>query len=266
MNRCDGKVALVTGAARGLGAEAAKRLAQAGASVLLTDILDDLGHETAANIAANGGTAHYIHHDVTSEDDWSSAIAEATSRFGGLDILVNNAGIYFNRPIAEISLDDWRRMMSINVDGVFLGCRAALPAIQERAGKWRGGGSIINLSSVAGLIGASGGTAYHASKGAVRLLTKSLALEGAEGEAKIRANSIHPAVIDTNMGRDLVGQFSSNMGVSGNEATELVTMLHPLGRLGLPEDVANAVVYLASDDSAFVTGAEIVVDGGLTAR
>jgi len=266
MNRCDGKVALITGAARGLGAETAKRLASAGARVVLTDLLDDQGQQTADAIIDSGGEAIYLHQDVTSEDDWQAAVQAAVEKFGGLDVLVNNAGIYFNRPIADISLEDWRRMMAINVDGVFLGCRAALPAIRERAGKWRGGGSIVNLSSVAGLIGASGGTAYHASKGAVRLLTKSVALEGAEGEAKVRANSIHPAVIDTNMGRDLVGQFSANMGVSDNEATELVTMLHPLGRLGVPEDVANAVVFLASEDSAFVTGAEIVIDGGLTAR
>ncbi len=266
MNRCDGKVALITGAARGLGAEAARRLAQAGASVLLTDILDDQGRETADAIISDGGKAHYFHHDVTSEEGWTAAVDEAVSRFGGLDVLVNNAGIYFNRPMADISLEDWRRMMAINVDGVFLGCRAAMPKIRERAGKWRGGGSIINLSSVAGLIGASGGTAYHASKGAVRLLTKSVALEGAEGETKVRANSIHPAVIDTNMGRDLVGQFSANLGMSDNEATELVTMLHPLGRLGMPADIANAVVFLASDDSAFMTGSEVVVDGGFTAR
>ncbi|MEQ8746936.1 glucose 1-dehydrogenase [Pyruvatibacter sp.] len=266
MNRCDGKIALVTGAARGLGAETAKRLAQAGATVLLTDILDDQGRATADAIVDAGGTAHYMHHDVTSPDEWQAVVAEAQSRFGGLDVLVNNAGIYFNRPIADISLEDWRMMMAINVDGVFLGCQAALPLLRERAGKWRGGGSIINLSSVAGLIGAAGGTAYHASKGAVRLLTKSVALEGAEGETKVRANSVHPAVIDTNMGRDLVSQFSTNLGVSDNEATEMVTMLHPLGRLGVPSDVANAVVFLASEDAAFMTGAEVVVDGGLTAR
>ena len=263
MNRCDGKVALVTGAARGLGAEMARRLGAAGAAVLLTDILDDAGRDTADEIGAN---ARFIHHDVTSEADWEAAVSEAVSRFGGLDVLVNNAGIYFNRPMADISLDDWRRMMAINVDGVFLGCKAAFPALRARAARWPGGASIINISSVAGLIGASGGTAYHASKGAVRLLTKSVAMEGAEGEAKIRCNSIHPAVIDTQMGRDLVGQFSATMGVSDNEATEMVTLLHPLGRLGLPADVANAVVFLASDDSAFMTGAEVVVDGGLTAR
>lgn len=263
MNRCDGKVALVTGAARGLGAEAARRLAEAGARVLLTDVLDDAGRETADAI---GGDAHFLHHDVTSEEGWKAAIAEAVRRFGGLDVLVNNAGIYFNRPIGEIALDDWHRMMAVNVDGVFLGCKLALPVLRERAGQWRGGGSIINLSSVAGLIGASGGTAYHASKGAVRLLTKCVALEGAEGEQKVRCNSVHPAVIDTNMGRDLVGQFSASLGMSDNEATEMVTMLHPLGRLGEPADVANAIVFLASDDSAFMTGSEVVVDGGLTAR
>lgn len=263
MNSCDGKVALVTGAARGLGAETAKRLVAAGARVMLTDVLDEQGRDTAD---ALGADAHFIRHDVTSEEEWSAAVAETVKRFGGLDVLVNNAGIYFNRPIADITLDDWRRMMAINVDGVFLGCKAALPALRERAGKWRGGGSIVNLSSVAGLIGAAGGSAYHASKGAVRLLTKSIALEGAEGEAKVRCNSIHPAVIDTNMGRDLVGQFSANLGISGNEATEMVTMLHPLGRLGMPADVANAAVFLASDDSSFMTGAEVVIDGGLTAR
>lgn len=263
MNSCDGKVALVTGAARGLGAETAKRLVAAGARVMLTDVLDEQGRDTAD---ALGADAHFIRHDVTSEVEWTAAVAETVKRFGGLDVLVNNAGIYFNRPIADITLDDWRRMMAINVDGVFLGCKAALPALRERAGKWRGGGSIVNLSSVAGLIGAAGGSAYHASKGAVRLLTKSIALEGAEGEAKVRCNSIHPAVIDTNMGRDLVGQFSANLGISGNEATEMVTMLHPLGRLGMPADVANAAVFLASDDSSFMTGAEVVIDGGLTAR
>lgn len=266
MNRCDGKIALVTGAARGLGAEAAKRLAAAGASVLLTDILDDLGRETTDAIIDAGGKAHYIHHDVTSQDEWEAAVAEAVSRFGGLDVLVNNAGIYFNRPMSEISLEDWRLMMSINVDGVFLGCKTALPVIRERAGKWRGGGSIVNLSSVAGLIGAPGGSAYHASKGAVRLLTKSVAMEGAEGEVKVRANSVHPAVIETNMSREVIDDMSSNTGISDNEARELVTMLHPLGRLGLPEDIANAVVFLASDDAAFMTGAELVVDGGMTAR
>jgi len=266
MNRCDGKTALVTGAARGLGAETAKLLAQAGARVLVTDILDDHGRDIADAIAAAGGHAHYLHHDVTSEEDWTLAVEEAVSRFGGLDVLVNNAGIYFNRPIADICLEDWRRMMAINVDSVFLGCKAALPALRARAGTWRGGGSIVNLSSVAGLIGAAGGTAYHASKGAVRLLTKSVALEGAEGESKVRANSVHPAVIDTNMGRDLVSQMSASLGMSDNEATEMVTMLHPLGRLGVPADVAHAVVFLASDDSAFITGSELVIDGGLTAR
>ena len=182
MNRCDGKVALVTGAARGLGAETARRLAAAGAKVLLTDLLDEEGSATADTI---GAAAHFMRHDVTSETDWQAAVDEAVRRFGGLDVLVNNAGIYFNRPIADISLEDWRRMMAINVDGVFLGCKTALPALREGAGKWPGGGSIVNLSSVAGLIGASGGSAYHASKGAVRLLTKSIAMEGAEGEANV---------------------------------------------------------------------------------
>jgi len=256
MGELAGRVALVTGGARGLGAAAAKALAEMGAKVVLSDIAD--GSETAAAI---GGA--YVQHDVTSEEQWIAAVAFAKERFGGLDILVNNAGIFWMKPIAMETLEGFRRMQQVNVEGVFLGLKHAIPAIAERGAKWDGGGSIINLSSVAGIVGAPMTLAYNASKGAVRLMTKAAALECARGGMKVRVNSVHPGIIDTPM---MAAAAEAIAGASGvNDARERFASFHPMGRMGRDTDIANAVAFLASDKAAFMTGSELVVDGGMTA-
>jgi NAD(P)-dependent dehydrogenase (short-subunit alcohol dehydrogenase family) len=253
----DGRVALVTGASRGIGAAAARALAAAGAKVVVTDVSD------AGAVASEiGGLSR--RQDVTSESDWVDTIAFVQSEAGGLDILVNNAGVFLFKPLAATTLDDWRRVHSVNVEGVFLGTKYAAPLIAERADRWTGGGSIVNLSSVAGLVGSALATCYNASKGAVRLFTKGAAMELAP--AKIRVNSVHPGVIDTTMGQEVVTGFSSALGVGDNEARARIDGLHALGHMGRDSNIADAIVFLASDKSAFVTGAELVVDGGFTAQ
>ncbi|MDP1739274.1 MAG: glucose 1-dehydrogenase [Caulobacter sp.] len=258
MNDLDGRVALVTGGAQGIGAATARALAAAGAKVVVSDI----GDGTAVADAVGGA---YVRHDVTVEADWIAAVAFAREAFGGLDILVNNAGIFWMKPIVETALEDFRRMQQINVEGVFLGLKHAIPAIAERAQRWDGGGSIINLSSVAGLVGQAGGLAYNASKGAVRLMTKSAALECARDRLKIRVNSVHPGIIDTPMMAGAAAAISERTGEGSNSTLERFAQSHPLGRLGRDTDIANAIVFLASDKAAFMTGSEVVVDGGMTA-
>jgi len=252
----EGRVALVTGGAQGLGAAAAKALAADGAKVVVSDIKD--GGETAA--AIDGA---YVKHDVTSEADWIAAVAFAKERFGGLDILVNNAGIFWMKPIALETLESFRKMQQVNVEGVFLGLKHGIPAIAERANKWDGGGAIINLSSVAGIIGSPMTLAYNASKGAVRLMTKAAALECARAGQKVRVNSVHPGIIETQMMTDAAEAIAGASGV--NDTMERFAAFHPMGRLGRDIDIANAVAFLASDKAAFMTGSELVVDGGMTA-
>jgi NAD(P)-dependent dehydrogenase (short-subunit alcohol dehydrogenase family) len=264
--KLQGRVALVTGGARGIGAASARALAAAGASVLITDLLDADGQETVRAICDAGGRADYFRHDVRDENAWLDAVAAAETRFGGLDILVNNAGIFALKPMAMTTLEEFRNMQAVNVDGVFLGMKSALPALSRRAGQWAGGASIINISSVAGLTGAAFAVPYNASKGAVRLMTKGAALECAQLGMKIRVNSIHPGIIETMMGQKVIDELVATGGGSENEVRSNAVALHPVGRLGLPADIANAVVFLASDDAAFMTGTEVVVDGGLTAR
>lgn len=259
MTNLEGRVALVTGGARGLGAAAARALAGAGAMVIVSDVGD--GEATATSI---GGA--YIRHDVTSEADWVAAIAFTKDKFGGLDILVNNAGVFWVRPISMTTLDDFRRMQAVNVDGVFLGIKHAIPAIAERAHRWDGGGSIINISSVAGLVGSANTLAYNASKGAVRLMTKGAAMECADLKLKIRVNSIHPGIIDTPMMEGAINTISKATGADVETERARMARRHPLGRVGRDTDIANAVLFLASDASAFMTGSEVVVDGGMTAN
>lgn len=256
MSDLKGRVALVTGGARGLGAAAAKALAAKGAKVVVTDIAD--GSETAA--AIDGA---YVKHDVTSEDEWVAAVAFAKDTFGGLDILVNNAGVFWLKPIVMESLEDFRKMQQINVEGVFLGLKHALPAIAERAQQWDGGGAVVNISSVAGLVGAPNLISYNASKGAVRLMTKAAALEYAP--MKVRVNSVHPGIIDTPMMANAAKAIEATTGQGSNTTRTQFASRHPLGRMGRDIDVANAVVFLASDAAAFMTGSELVVDGGMTA-
>jgi NAD(P)-dependent dehydrogenase (short-subunit alcohol dehydrogenase family) len=256
MSDLNGRVALVTGGARGLGAAAAKALAEQGAKVVVTDVSD--GNATAFAI---GGA--YLKHDVTSEADWIAGVKFAQDTFGGLDILVNNAGIFWMKPIAMETLESFRKMQQVNVEGVFLGLKHAIPAIAARGDKWDGGGSIINLSSVAGIIGSPMTLAYNASKGAVRLMTKGAAMECARGGMKVRVNSVHPGIIQTNMMTEAAEAIAGASGV--NDAMERFASFHPIGHLGRDIDIANAVVFLASSKSAFMTGSELVVDGGMTA-
>ncbi len=259
MTKLAGRVALVTGGARGLGAAAARALAAEGAKVVVSDIGD--GTETAASI-----DGAYIKHDVTSEPDWVAAVAFTKKTFGGLDILVNNAGIFWVRPIAMTTLEDFKRMQAVNVDGVFLGIKHAIPVIAERSQQWDGGGSIINISSVAGLIGSANTLAYNASKGAVRLMTKGAAMECADLKLKIRVNSIHPGIIETPMMESAINTISKAAGTGVEAERARMAKRHPLGRVGRDTDIANAVLFLASDASAFMTGSEVVVDGGMTAN
>lgn len=252
-----GRVALVTGASRGIGAATARALAAAGAKVIVTDLSDttDLATEI-------GGLAR--RQDVTSEEEWIDLIAWIKAEAGGLDILVNNAGLFLMKPIVDTTLEDWRKLTSVNVEGVFLGCKHAVPALAERAAMWPGGTAIINLSSIAGIVGSAGASCYNASKGAVRLLTKGLAMEFAP--LHVRVNSVHPGVIDTAMGQEVVDGFASALGVGDNEARVQLAHRHPLGRMGDVANIADAIVFLASDKAAFMTGAEMVIDGGFTAQ
>jgi NAD(P)-dependent dehydrogenase (short-subunit alcohol dehydrogenase family) len=268
MKELNGRVALVTGGARGIGAATALALAEAGASVCLTDVLDAQGEETAAKIKSTTGQATmYAHHDVTSEAAWEAAVGACEQRLGGMDILINNAGVFWMKPITATTLDEFRKMQAVNVDGVFLGLKYAIPAIAKRSQQWPGGGSIVNLSSVAGLTGAAMAVAYNASKGAVRLMTKGAALECANLGLKIRVNSVHPGVIETMMGQQVIDEVTAASGPgAANAVRDQMIQAHPIGRLGVAADVANAITFLAGDRAAFMTGSEVVVDGGMTAR
>ena len=249
--RLDGKVALITGGAKGQGREEAKLFAKEGAKVVLGDILDNLGQEAAKDIQDTGGEATYVHLDVTNETDWKSSIEIVLQKYGRLDILVNNAGILIRKGIEDTTSEDWTRIMDINVKGAFLGIRSVIPLMRQS-----GGGSIINISSTAGLVASpSGSASYTATKGAVRLLTKSTAIQYAK--ENIRCNSVHPGPIDTDMIQDSITDPS--------KLTERMESL-PMGRFGTAEEVAFGVLYLASDESSFVTGSELVIDGGHTAQ
>lgn len=255
MNRLKGKVAVVTGAALGLGAATCQRMAEEGAAVAVLDILDDAGAQLAEEISGRGLTARYWRCDVSRESEVAQVIADVAAAYGHLDILVNNAGVAgVNKPTHEITEAEWDWVQAINVKGVFFCTKHAIPHLRQA-----GGGSIINLSSIYGLVGGPDVPPYHASKGAVRLMTKTDALTYA-GD-RIRVNSIHPGFIWTPMvEKHLAGTGDVE---AGRQAT---AALHPLGHLGEPDDIAWGAVYLASDESKFVTGSELVIDGGYTAR
>jgi NAD(P)-dependent dehydrogenase (short-subunit alcohol dehydrogenase family) len=243
--RLEGKVALISGAARGMGECEARLFVREGARVVLGDVLEEQGQRVAKEL---GAAATFVRLDVTVESDWQKAVATAEQTYGKLHILVNNAGIVRMAPLDETSLEMWNEVIAVNQTGVFLGMKQAIPAMRRA-----GGGSIINISSVAGLVGLSNIPAYQASKGAVRLLTKNAAVQYAK--EKIRVNSVHPGRIETPMTTQL-----------DPTRREMVLSMTPLGRDGKPEEVAYGVLYLASDESSFVTGAELVIDGGFTAR
>jgi NAD(P)-dependent dehydrogenase (short-subunit alcohol dehydrogenase family) len=249
MGRLDGKVALISGGARGQGATEAKLFVREGAKVVFGDILDEEGKRVEAEIRAAGGEAIYVHLDVTNEDSWRAAVDTAVRLYGTLNILVNNAGIYIRKRIEETTEDDLDQIMAVNVKGVFLGTKHALPAMRRA-----GSGSIINISSTAGLVGnPHGSPAYTATKGAVRLFTKATAVQHAQDN--IRCNSVHPGPIETDMLKEAAGGLEA-------EYRQRV----PLGRFGTTEDIAYGVLYLASDEASFVTGSERVIDGGSTAQ
>jgi NAD(P)-dependent dehydrogenase (short-subunit alcohol dehydrogenase family) len=261
--RLAGKVALITGGARGIGAETASTLAQAGAAVMVTDLLESEGKALAARLETAGHRAAFLRHDVTSEAEWQGVVDQTIERFGKLNVLVNNAGIFLGKGLLDTSLEEWQRLCRVNLDGVFLGIKHCVPAMVECGEPC----SIINLSSVAGLVGSAGAGAYHATKGGVRLLSKSAALECGRKGLPIRVNSVHPGVIDTDMGEEVYDSVERNDPEAGREAArERIRMLHPIGRTGRAQDIANAIFYLASDESSFVTGSELVVDGGFTAQ
>ena len=248
--RLRGKVALITGAARGQGAAEARLFAQEGAKVVLADVLDREGSAVAAEIAEAGGDAVYLHLDVTDEREWDGAIQSAVASFGKIDILINNAGIWRRGRVLETSSEQWDDLLGVNAKGVFLGTKAAIPEMRKA-----GGGSIINISSTAGLVGSRNSAAYSASKGAVRIFTKSTAVQYAE--EGIRANSIHPGPIDTDMGDQVWPDADSRESAAARTA---------LARIGTAQDIAYGALYLASDESSFVTGSELVIDGGSTAQ
>ncbi|MCH7842523.1 MAG: glucose 1-dehydrogenase [Chloroflexi bacterium] len=248
--RLEGKVALISGAARGMGAEEARIFAREGASVVIGDISEEDGQAVEAQISEAGGQALFVRLDVTQENDWTRAVDLAVSRYGKLDILVNNAGISSRSFTDDTSIDGWDRIMEVNSKGVFLGTRAAVPKMLEA-----GGGSIINISSIMGLVGSAGGhPAYNASKGAVRIFSKAMAVR--HGKDNIRVNSVHPGFMPP---------MTSGIAYDQDQRRQSLDQT-PMGREGRIEEVANAVLFLASDEASYITGAELAVDGGFTAK
>jgi NAD(P)-dependent dehydrogenase (short-subunit alcohol dehydrogenase family) len=256
MGQLDGKVAIVTGGACGIGAACARTLAREGAKVAVTDVDDAAGESVVAQIRrASAADAIYLHHDVTEEARWPQVIAEIEERFGSLDVLVANAGIAIRVPIVDMTLADWRRQQAVNLDGVFLSVKHTVPAMRRA-----GGGSIILMSSLAGLRGAIGLGGYCATKGGVRLFAKAAAMEHAEDN--IRVNSVHPGMIDTDIWRKMVDPD----GLRRNEQIDVHALSRshvPMSRAGTAQDIADGVLFLASAASGYMTGAELVIDGGM---
>ena len=253
MGRLEGKVALISGGAKGMGEIEARMLAEEGASLVQADILDDWGKNLASEISeiSSSGECVYVHLDVRNMSEWNTVVETAIRTFGKLDILVNNAGVTSRMMLLATPEEDWDRVLDINSKGTFLGIKATVPAMRES-----GGGSIVNISSQMGLVGGDfSSPQYQASKGAVRLLTKSVAVQYAA--ENIRCNSVHPAPIETDM--------TAGMRADKEKFADMIRRI-PMGRYGKPEEVAYAVIYLASDESSFVTGSEVVVDGGWTAQ
>jgi NAD(P)-dependent dehydrogenase (short-subunit alcohol dehydrogenase family) len=249
MGRLDGKVALISGAARGQGEAEARMFAAEGASVVLGDIRGELGEQVAAEIGAAGGTAVFTPLDVSQEADWVRAVELAESTYGKLDILVNNAAIIGLEGIMDTSIELWNRVLAVNQTGTFLGMRAAIPALRRA-----GGGSIVNISSVLATMGSGNSASYTASKGAVTALTRTVSIELAT--ENIRVNAVHPGGVETPMAVECLGDDV--------EARRALIATHPIGRIGEPEEIAAGVLFLASDEASFVTGATLVIDGGNT--
>lgn len=246
--RLAGKVALISGGASGIGAAHVRVFAAEGAKVVAGDVQEELGNAVVREVNANGGDAVFVHLDVSKEEDWIEAVNSAVSRFGKLTTLINNAGIYRPQGVEAETLEHWNRMTAVNQTGVWLGMKTSVPAIRSA-----GGGAIVNISSLFGIIGSPGSIAYHATKGAVRLITKSAALEYVK--QSIRVNSIHPGMINT----PILGELTPQDDAAIRAAI-------PMERMGKPEEIAYGSLYLCSDEAAYVTGIELVIDGGWLAQ
>ena len=255
--RVSGKVVLITGGASGIGLASAEACAREGAIVVITDVNTEEGQLQASRLAAGGLQVEFLQQDASSEADWRRVVDDILGRHGRLDVLVNNAGIAVIAPIEHETLEGWRRTQAVNMEGVFLGTREAIRAMKER------GGSIINISSIEGIIGEPRVPAYNASKGGVRLLTKSVALYCAGQGYGIRVNSVHPGYVGTPLVANAIGVLPPDEAAALQ--ADLTTRI-PLGRFGEPQEIANVVLFLASDESSYMTGSELVVDGGYTAR
>ena len=267
MGKLDGKAALISGGARGIGAATAKKMAAEGASVLVCDILEEQAHATVKAIQDAGGKAAFQSLDVTSEAAWNAAIDAAVSAHGKLDVLVNNAGVFIGKDLIDATMDDWKLLVDVNLTGVWLGTKLATPALAEAGEKSPHGSAIVNLASVAGLVGSQLDPLYSLTKGGVTLFTKSAALNLARRGHRIRVNSIHPGVIETDMGaQTFVARAEQTRTNDTDRARKTALAGHPIGRLGVAEDIANGIAYLASDEASFMTGSAMVVDGGLTAQ
>jgi len=253
MGRLADKVAIVTGGASGIGKKTAEVFVREGAKVVISDINEEKGQATASELGEN---AHFMTHNVVKEEDWQRVIKATVEQFGKLDILINNAGLGLLKDIESVTFEEWRFVHSVTLDGVFLGCKYGIEAMKEN-----GGGSIVNISSLAGLRGVPNMISYATAKGGVRMLSKSVALHCAQRGYNIRSNSVHPSFIDTPMVEDMI-----NRSPNPEKTKAFVNNVAPLRRLGHAEEVAQMILYLASDESTFCTGGEFVIDGGITAR
>jgi len=258
MGRIEGKVCLITGAASGLGEATARLLAAEGGQLVLTDINTEKGEALAQELCQAGNEATFLSQDVTQEEDWQSVFNTLLGQYGKIDVLVNNAGGGTYNDLETLSLTEWRAIISLNLDSTFLGTQLAVKSMKET-----GGGTIINLSSVGGLVGSPNLVAYSAAKAGVKLFTKCAAIHCGQQGYNIRINSIHPGLIKTESGMEMASKAT---GMSPEQAEAAFASMHPIGRIGKPHEIATAVLYLASDESSFATGAEFVIDGGYTAQ
>jgi len=265
ISKLEGRIALVTGGLRGIGLASARRLIADGAAVVISDLDDPAA--AAPILAELGPAASYVRADVTAEADWQAAHAHVTERHGRLHILVNNAGTDLTGAVESLAMADWRRIMAVNVDGVFLGTRTFTPLLAVSGAEVAGGASIINVSSIMGLVGMSEVSAYNASKGAVRMFTKGIAMEFAAKRMHIRANSLHPGFVETPLLHAGFERWAAS-GAAGSveDLIDGMNAATPIGRLAQPDEIAGPIAFLAGPDSSYMTGAELVIDGGWTAQ